>query len=35
MNTKECATGDPQSGEIVVLRPDGENLIVVGRIPHR
>ena len=25
----------PQSGEIVVLRPDGENLTVVGRIPHR
>jgi len=25
----------PQSGEIVVLRPDGENLAVVGRIPHR
>ena len=25
----------PQSGEIVVLRPEGENLTVVGRIPHR
>ena len=25
----------PQSGEIVVLRPDGENPTVVGRIPHR
>jgi len=25
----------PQSGEIVVLRPDGENLTVVGRTPHR
>jgi len=25
----------PQSGEIVVLRPDGENLTLVGRIPHR
>jgi hypothetical protein len=24
-----------ESGEIVVLRPDGENLTVVGRIPHR
>lgn len=26
---------NPQSGEIVVLRPDGENLTVIGRIPHR